>query len=53
MPNYKNLQSIKKGEKLATDNKGDIKASEDCLILMPLYQAQGHDGFFLVKEVKS
>jgi succinylglutamate desuccinylase len=53
MPNYKNFQSIKKGEKLATDNKGDIKASEDCLILMPLYQAQGHDGFFLVKEVKS
>jgi succinylglutamate desuccinylase len=53
MPNYKNFQSIKKGEKLATDNKGDIKASEDCLILMPLYQAQGQDGFFLVKEVKS
>jgi succinylglutamate desuccinylase len=53
MPNYKNFQVVKKGEKLATDKKGDIKAPEDCLILMPLYQAQGHDGFFLVKEVKS
>jgi succinylglutamate desuccinylase len=53
MPNFKNFQSIKKGEKLATDKKGDIIAPEDCLILMPLYQAQGHDGFFLVKEIKS
>jgi succinylglutamate desuccinylase len=51
MPNYKNFQGIKKGETLATDKNGDIKASEDCLILMPLYQAQGQDGFFLVKEV--
>jgi succinylglutamate desuccinylase len=51
MPNYKNFQAVKKGEKLATDKKGDIKAPEDCLILMPLYQTQGHDGFFLVKEI--
>jgi succinylglutamate desuccinylase len=53
MPNYKNFQSIIKGEILAVDKKGDIKAPEDCLILMPLYQTQGNDGFFLVKEVKS
>jgi succinylglutamate desuccinylase len=53
IPNFKNFQVIKKGETLATDKKGDIKAPEDCLILMPLYQTQGHDGFFLVKEVKS
>jgi succinylglutamate desuccinylase len=51
MPNYKNFQAVKKGEKLATDKKGDIKAPEDCLILMPLYQTQGHDGFFLIKEI--
>jgi succinylglutamate desuccinylase len=50
-PNYKNFQAVNKGENLATDKKGDIKAPEDCLILMPLYQAQGQDGFFLVKEV--
>jgi succinylglutamate desuccinylase len=51
MPNYKNFQSVKEGETLAVDKKGYIKAPEDCLILMPLYQAQGQDGFFLVKEV--
>jgi succinylglutamate desuccinylase len=51
MPNYKNFQSVKKGEKLAIDKNGDIQAPEDCLILMPLYQTQGQDGFFLVKEI--
>ena len=50
-PNYQNFQPIKKGEILATDKNGAIKSPEDCLILMPLYQPQGSDGFFLVKEI--
>ena len=48
-PNYKNFQKVKKGEVLASDKKGVITAPEDSLILMPLYQKQGADGFFLVK----
>ena len=48
-PNYKNFQKVKKGEVLAHDKKGAIIAPEDSLILMPLYQNQGDDGFFLVK----
>ncbi len=51
-PNYLNFQAVKAKEILATDRKGDIKAAENALILMPLYQKQGNDGFFLVKEVK-
>lgn len=50
-PNYKNFQEVKKGEVLASDKKGEIKAKEDGLILMPLYQKQGDDGFFLVKKI--
>ena len=50
-PNYQNFQPIKKGETLATDKNGSIQSPEDCLILMPLYQPQGSDGFFLVKEI--
>jgi succinylglutamate desuccinylase len=46
---YTNFQKIAKGEWLATDKNGKILASEHCLILMPLYQAQGNDGFFLIK----
>ncbi len=48
-PNYKNFQKVKKGDVLAYDKKGEITAPEDSLILMPLYQKQGDDGFFLVK----
>ncbi len=51
-PNYKNFQPIKKGELLAKDVHGDIVASDDGLILMPLYQKQGEDGFFIIKKVE-
>lgn len=51
-PGYKNFQPVKKGEILATDKNGAISAQEDGLILMPLYQKQGNDGFFLVKMVR-
>jgi len=49
-PNYKNFQAIEKGEILATDVKGDITSPYDGMILMPLYQEQGEDGFFIIQE---
>jgi succinylglutamate desuccinylase len=52
-PNYKNFQKVVKGEVIAKDKNGDIIAPEDGLILMPLYQKQGDDGFFLIKENQS
>ena len=51
LPNYQNFQALKKGEILAYDKNGAIQSPQDCLILMPLYQPQGSDGFFLVKEI--
>ncbi len=48
---YTNFQPIKRGEILAKDRHGDVKASETGLILMPLYQSQGDDGFFLGREI--
>lgn len=50
-PGYKNFQPVKEGEILAHDKNGSIRAKEDGLILMPLYQTQGEDGFFLIKPV--
>lgn len=50
-PNYKNFQAVEKGAILAHDQHGPILAPEDGLLLMPLYQKQGDDGFFLVKMV--
>jgi len=49
-PGYLNFQRIEEGEVLARDSGGLIKASESGRILMPLYQEQGDDGFFLVRE---
>ncbi len=48
---YTNFQKITKGEWLANDKNGKILAHDDCSILMPLYQAQGNDGFFLIKPL--
>lgn len=52
MPNFKNFQKIKRGEWLAKDKNGKILASTDGRILMPLYQKQGEDGFFLIKTME-
>lgn len=50
-PGFVNFQPIKKGEVLAYDIHGPITAIADGLILMPLYQPQGSDGFFIVRPV--
>ncbi|RMG80858.1 MAG: succinylglutamate desuccinylase [Bacteroidetes bacterium] len=50
-PNYKNFQPVRKGEVLAYDKNGEIRAQTDGMVLMPLYQKQGDDGFFLVQPV--
>ena len=52
-PGYQNFQPVRRGECLAFDRHGAIRATEDALILMPLYQPQGSDGFFLIKEIRT
>ena len=48
---YKNFQPVQQGEVVADDKKGDIKIVKDGHLLMPLYQKQGDDGFFLIQSV--
>ena len=48
---YKNFQNIEKGELLAIQNNKEVYSSYEGSIFMPLYQSQGNDGFFIVKEV--
>ncbi|MCD9188633.1 MAG: succinylglutamate desuccinylase/aspartoacylase family protein [Pyrinomonadaceae bacterium] len=48
---FENFQPVKRGELLAYDRKGAIKSAEKGLILMPLYQTLGEDGFFTGREV--
>ncbi len=51
-PGYKNFQWLEKGSAIADDKNGPIVIEEDCFLLMPLYQKQGDDGFFLIREVE-
>lgn len=50
-PGYRNFQPVIQGEVLAKDRNGVICSPDDGLILMPLYQPQGSDGFFIVKQI--
>ncbi len=51
-PGFENFQPVHRGEILAVDRHGPIAAVETGIILMPLYQALGDDGFFLGRKVK-
>lgn len=51
-PGYRNFQPVAAGEVLARENGGPVRAPEDARILMPLYQEQGEDGFFMVREFR-
>lgn len=50
-PGYANFQPVQKDEHLADDVTGPIFSPDDGLVLMPLYQPKGSDGFFIVKEL--
>lgn len=51
-PGYDNFQAVAAGEAVADSSSGPVIIPEDSRILMPLYQEQGEDGFFLVKEIQ-
>lgn len=46
-PGFRNLDPVREGQLLARDRRGQIHASADGWLLLPLYQLQGADGFFL------
>lgn len=48
---FDNFDRVTAGQLLARDKRGPIHAPTDGLILMPLYQRQGEDGFFLVRKL--
>lgn len=50
-PGYKNFQLVEKGEYLARNAEGKVYAKETGMLLMPLYQDKGEDGFFIIKDI--
>jgi succinylglutamate desuccinylase len=49
-PGYENFHMLKKGDVIAKNQHGPIAAPVDGYLLMPKYQTQGNDGFFIVNE---
>lgn len=45
-PGFRNLHPVGAGQLLASDRRGKIRAPADGVVMLPLYQAQGADGFF-------
>jgi succinylglutamate desuccinylase len=50
-PGFSNIHPVRAGTLLARDRHGDIRAPADGLVVMPLYQGQGDDGFFMGRAV--
>jgi succinylglutamate desuccinylase len=51
-PGFTNFQPIARGQVLAEDRKGEIRSPHDGLVLLPLYQKLGDDGFFTARIVE-
>jgi succinylglutamate desuccinylase len=51
-PGLRNFERVARGRVLARDRRGPVVAPEAGRILLPLYQGQGNDGFFLAREVR-
>jgi hypothetical protein len=51
-PGFRSFQRIRRGDELADDRSGPVRAPESGRLLMPLYQTLGDDGFFSVREIR-
>ena len=51
-PGFVNFDRIEQGDLLAHDQGGEVRSPAKGVLLLPLYQGQGDDGFFLGREVR-
>jgi hypothetical protein len=52
-PGFRNIDHARKGQLLARDIGGEIRATEDGLVVLPLYQGLGGDGYFWGREMSA
>lgn len=50
-PGYTSFQPVTSGEVVARDTNGAIRSPRAGRMLMPLYQGQGEDGFFVGRDI--
>tara|TARA_R110002072_G_scaffold228234_3_gene385042 strand:+ start:12893 stop:14077 length:1185 start_codon:yes stop_codon:yes gene_type:complete len=51
-PGFLNFAKVAKGQLLAKDRGGEIRAKNKTHVMLPLYQELGDDGFFLARRVR-
>ncbi|MFQ5502498.1 MAG: succinylglutamate desuccinylase/aspartoacylase family protein [Phycisphaerae bacterium] len=51
-PGFTNFKVVRAGDVLASDEEGEVRARCHGRVLLPLYQGQGNDGFFIAREVR-
>jgi len=52
-PGFVSFQPIRARQTVGWDRVGPVRAPRGGRILMPLYQPQGNDGFFIVRDVRT
>lgn len=52
-PGFRNLHHARAEQLLARDRNGEIRATHDGFVMLPLYQPQGDDGFFWGRAVST
>lgn len=50
-PGYTNFHEVYKGEPIARDSQGEIICPDTGMVLMPLYQKQGEEGFYIIQKI--
>jgi len=50
-PGFTTFHRVNKGQLLAHDDGGPVRSPDKGLVMLPLYQGQGSDGFFIGREV--
>jgi succinylglutamate desuccinylase len=50
-PGFANIAHVRRGQLLAKDARGAIRAPANGYVILPLYQGQGDDGFFFGRAV--
>ncbi len=48
---FDNFEVVKKNQLIALSGSDEIHANQSGLLFMPLYQLQGKEGFFIIKEI--
>jgi succinylglutamate desuccinylase len=49
---FTNFDRVKKGQLLGMDRWGLVRSPIDGMVLLPLYQGQGSDGFFICRRIE-